>query len=91
MNPLHQFRASLPRAERESLCALLETAFSGGPDLWARIMGGMPRPAKSAYRVELGIPRYYLKDVGGGVMIQEHILRSLFLTNRKQATERATS
>jgi asparagine synthase (glutamine-hydrolysing) len=38
-----------------------------------------------------GIPRYYLKDVGGGVMIQEHILRSLFLTNRKPASERATA
>ena len=26
-----------------------------------------------------GIPRYYLKDVGSGGFIQEHILRSLFL------------
>lgn len=27
-----------------------------------------------------GIPRHYLKDVGGGKLIQEHILQSLFLT-----------
>ena len=27
-----------------------------------------------------GIPRYYLKDLGGGKTIQEHVLRSLFLT-----------
>jgi asparagine synthase (glutamine-hydrolysing) len=38
---------------------LLETALSGGPDLWARIMGGMPAAAKSRYRAELGIPRDY--------------------------------
>jgi asparagine synthase (glutamine-hydrolysing) len=38
---------------------LLETAFSGGPDLWARIMGGMPSAAKRAYRSELGIPSDY--------------------------------
>jgi asparagine synthase (glutamine-hydrolysing) len=38
---------------------LLETAFSGGPDLWARIMGGMPAPAKRTYRAELGIPSDY--------------------------------
>jgi asparagine synthase (glutamine-hydrolysing) len=38
---------------------LLETAFSAGPDLWARIMGGMPRPAKRAYRAELEIPSDY--------------------------------
>jgi len=29
--------------------------------------------------------------VGGGVMIQEHILRSLFLTSRKPTAERATA
>ena len=38
---------------------LLETAFSGGPDLWARIMGGLPRAAKREYAAELGIPRDY--------------------------------
>jgi asparagine synthase (glutamine-hydrolysing) len=38
---------------------LLETAFSGGPDLWARIMGGLPPAAKREYRAELGIPRDY--------------------------------
>jgi asparagine synthase (glutamine-hydrolysing) len=51
--PLHR-RHALSRG-----LTLLETAFSGGPDLWARIMGGMPRPAKAAYRAELGIPRDY--------------------------------
>jgi asparagine synthase (glutamine-hydrolysing) len=38
---------------------LLETAFSSGPDLWARIMGGMPRAAKRDYAAELGVPRDY--------------------------------
>jgi asparagine synthase (glutamine-hydrolysing) len=31
-----------------------------------------------------GIPRYYLKDVGGGRTIQEHILRTLFLPNGRK-------
>ena len=188
--PLHR-RHAVSRA-----LTLLETALSGGPDLWARIMGGMPRAAKGKYRAELGIardyddwwhyrehwradlpvrtrlqlvdfhtflpglvltkvdrtsmavslearvplldrriiefsfaldeelryhggetkgllrrayrgilpdaildrrkkgfgiPRYYLKDVGGGLMIQEHILRSLFLTSKASRSERATA
>ncbi len=49
-----QRRNALARA-----LTLLETAFSSGPDLWARIMAGMPRPAKKAYRAELGIPSDY--------------------------------
>jgi len=28
-----------------------------------------------------GIPRYYLKDLGGGRVIQEHVLQSLFLAS----------
>jgi asparagine synthase (glutamine-hydrolysing) len=51
--PLHR-RHAAARA-----LSLLETAFSGGPDLWARIMGGMPKPAKQAYRSELAIPSDY--------------------------------
>jgi asparagine synthase (glutamine-hydrolysing) len=38
---------------------LLETALARGPDLWARIMGGLPRVAKGAYRAALEIPRDY--------------------------------
>ena len=38
---------------------LLETAFSDGPNLWAKLMGGMSTPAKREYARELGIPRDY--------------------------------
>ena len=38
---------------------LLETGFSNGPNLWAKLMGGMSTPAKRAYARELGIPRDY--------------------------------
>jgi asparagine synthase (glutamine-hydrolysing) len=38
---------------------LLETAFSRGPSLWAKLMGGMSTPAKQSYARELGIPRDY--------------------------------
>jgi asparagine synthase (glutamine-hydrolysing) len=38
---------------------LLETAFSNGPNLWAKLMGGMTTPAKREYARELGIPRDY--------------------------------
>jgi asparagine synthase (glutamine-hydrolysing) len=38
---------------------LLETAFSNGPSLWGKLMGGMSTPAKRAYACELGIPRDY--------------------------------
>jgi asparagine synthase (glutamine-hydrolysing) len=38
---------------------LLETAFSNGPNLWAKLMGGMSTPAKRAYAHELGVPRDY--------------------------------
>jgi asparagine synthase (glutamine-hydrolysing) len=38
---------------------LLETAFSDGPNLWAKLMGGMSTPAKGDYARELGIPRDY--------------------------------
>ncbi len=38
---------------------LLETAFSNGPELWAKLMGGMSTPAKRTYARELEIPRDY--------------------------------
>jgi asparagine synthase (glutamine-hydrolysing) len=38
---------------------LLETAFSDGPNLWAKLMGGMSTPAKRPYAKELGIPADY--------------------------------
>jgi asparagine synthase (glutamine-hydrolysing) len=41
------------------LATLLETALSNGPELWAKLMGGMAAPAKAAYARELGIPRDY--------------------------------
>jgi asparagine synthase (glutamine-hydrolysing) len=39
--------------------ALLEMGFSKGPDLWARIMFGMPQAAKRRYRLEFEIPDDY--------------------------------
>jgi asparagine synthase (glutamine-hydrolysing) len=36
-----------------------------------------------------GIPRYYLKDVGDGRMLQEHILRSMFLHSSGRAAKQA--
>jgi asparagine synthase (glutamine-hydrolysing) len=41
------------------LLQTLETGFSDGLDLWARIMLGMPRPDKESLRVEYGIPADY--------------------------------
>lgn len=41
------------------IVTLLETAFSDGPNLWAKLMGGMSTPAKKAYARELEIPRDY--------------------------------
>jgi asparagine synthase (glutamine-hydrolysing) len=38
---------------------LLEMAFSNGPDLWGKIMGGMSTPAKRVYARELDIPHDY--------------------------------
>ena len=38
---------------------LLETAFSTGPALWAKLMGGMSTPAKQTYARELDVPRDY--------------------------------
>jgi asparagine synthase (glutamine-hydrolysing) len=38
---------------------LLETALSDGPNLWAKLMGGMSTPAKRQYARDLGIPRDY--------------------------------
>lgn len=66
--------------------------FSFGLDEDLRYHGGEPKGLlKEAYRGILpdhildrrkkgfGIPRHYLQDVGGGKLIQEHILQSLFL------------
>jgi hypothetical protein len=36
-----------------------------------------------------GIPRYYLKDIGDGRMLQEHILRSMFLDSSASAGKQA--
>lgn len=47
------------RSARSRLLQLLEMGFSSGPGLWARIMGGMPTPAKLKYREQLEIPDDY--------------------------------
>jgi asparagine synthase (glutamine-hydrolysing) len=47
------------RSARSRLLQLLEMGFSSGPGLWARIMSGMPTPAKAAYRERLEIPDDY--------------------------------
>jgi len=39
--------------------SLLEMGLSEGPDLWARIMGGMPAGAKTLYRAEFGLADDY--------------------------------
>ena len=39
--------------------SVLEMAFSRGPRLWAKIMGGMPEAAKLSYKAEFGLPRDY--------------------------------
>jgi asparagine synthase (glutamine-hydrolysing) len=41
------------------LLTLLDTAFSTGPNLWAKLMGGMSTPAKSDYARLFEIPRDY--------------------------------
>ena len=38
---------------------LAELALAGGPALWGRIMGGMPRPDKAEYRARFAIPDDY--------------------------------
>jgi asparagine synthase (glutamine-hydrolysing) len=71
---------------------VVEYSFGLHEDL--RYYGGEPKGLlRHAYRGILpdhildrskkgfGIPRYYLKDVGGGRPFQEHVLRSLFLTS----------
>ncbi len=47
------------RSLRSRVLQLLEMGFSSGPGLWARIMGGMPGPAKLAWRERLEIPDDY--------------------------------
>jgi asparagine synthase (glutamine-hydrolysing) len=47
------------RSARSRLLQLLEMGFSSGPGLWARIMGGMPTPAKARWRERLEIPDDY--------------------------------
>jgi asparagine synthase (glutamine-hydrolysing) len=56
----HALRRPFPRRHAVSrLMTLIETAFSDGPNLWAKLMGGMSTPAKQAYARELEIPRDY--------------------------------
>jgi asparagine synthase (glutamine-hydrolysing) len=56
----HSLRRRLPRRHAASRAlVLLETAFSDGPNLWGRLMGGMSTPEKAPLARELGIPRDY--------------------------------
>jgi asparagine synthase (glutamine-hydrolysing) len=56
----YALRRPFPRRHAVSrLLTLLETAFSDGPRLWAKLMGGLSTPAKVGYARELGIPRDY--------------------------------
>jgi asparagine synthase (glutamine-hydrolysing) len=56
----HALRRRLPRRNAASRALLLlETAFSDGPNLWGKLMGGMSTPEKATYARELGIPRDY--------------------------------
>jgi asparagine synthase (glutamine-hydrolysing) len=47
------------RGALSRVLSLLETGLSEGPDLWARIMLGMPEAAKTVYRREFGLPNDY--------------------------------
>ncbi|MEE4185306.1 MAG: asparagine synthase (glutamine-hydrolyzing) [Gammaproteobacteria bacterium] len=56
------FRARRPFGRRSSVTRitnLLEMRFTSGPELWGRIMAGMPAAAKEDYRVRFGIPNDY--------------------------------
>jgi asparagine synthase (glutamine-hydrolysing) len=56
----YALRRPFPRRHGVSrLLTLLETAFSDGPRLWAKLMGGLSTAAKGSYARELGIPRDY--------------------------------
>jgi len=56
----YTLRRPFPRRHPVSrVLTLLEMRLSKGPNLWAKLMGGMPTPAKRAYALELGIPRDY--------------------------------
>ncbi|HVY64181.1 MAG TPA: asparagine synthase (glutamine-hydrolyzing) [Gammaproteobacteria bacterium] len=56
----HALRRGLPRRHAVSRAlVLLETAFSDGPNLWGRLMGGLSTPEKGLYARQLGIPRDY--------------------------------
>ena len=56
----HALRRGLPRRHAVSRALLLlETAFSSGPNLWGKLMGGMSTPEKAGYARTLGIPRDY--------------------------------
>jgi asparagine synthase (glutamine-hydrolysing) len=53
-------RARLHRRSTLSrVLGVLEMGMSDGPELWARIMGGMPEGAKTRYRERFGLPRDY--------------------------------
>ncbi len=47
------------RSPLSRLLTLLDTALSGGPELWGKLMGGLSTPAKADYRRELGIASDY--------------------------------
>jgi asparagine synthase (glutamine-hydrolysing) len=47
------------RGAASRILSLLEMGLSEGPDLWARIMGGMPAAAKTLYQREFGMARDY--------------------------------
>lgn len=56
----YALRRRFPRRHAVSRAfTLLETAFSDGPNLWGKLMGGLSTPAKAPYARELGIPRDY--------------------------------
>ncbi len=69
--------------------SIIEFSFALAEDV--RYYGGLKGLLRHAYREVLpdhildrrkkgfGIPRYYLRDLTGGVSIQEHVLRSLYL------------
>ncbi len=48
-----------PRGSTARILNLIEMTFSGGPELWSRIMAGMPTADKRMYKESLQIPKDY--------------------------------
>jgi hypothetical protein len=84
MNPFQTFGQPI-RVAKPGCIPLIRIRFYGGEPkglLRQAYRGILPDHILDRRKKGFGIPRYYLKDVSGGRFIQEHVLRSLYLTAR---------